>query len=146
MLTNAAAQNNEIAATFTISGSNIIDGYNLPSVPSGPVSFAANTYDASEGQYAKTENTGIHYGGSVENHAYGTSAADIEATSQFGFGVEDIGFRDLYAHFFARLLLRHPFQHRHKHKIAEIFFGEVALAGTHNAEHPLVNFADRHHH
>lgn len=86
---NAAAVGEHNGATFTIGGSNTITGYNLPAVPAQPVSFAANTYDASEGHYAKTENTGIHYGGSVENQAYGTSDSDIEATSQFSFSVEN---------------------------------------------------------
>ena len=44
------------------------------------------------------------------------------------------------------LSLRHPFQHWHKHKIAEILFGEIALACADNAEHPLVNLAHGYNH
>ena len=83
------------APKFVVGGENTIEGYDLPYMPTnGTVDFAV---DASkhDGEYVKHYYEGdnnemhIRYGGSVENHAYGTSATDIEATSQFGFGVED---------------------------------------------------------
>jgi len=76
--------------TFTVSGNNTIDGYNLPTgLPSEAIAFAANEYNATEGEYVRTDTVNdVRYGGSVTNQAYGTSADDIEATSTFGFSNE----------------------------------------------------------